>query len=77
VVERRSWSPGIVAGIVLGASLGALAAIVLLRRWRRGTELRLTDIPWRDVMTLVGPIVMLARRLVELSRREWIERDVP
>ncbi len=76
-MERRSWSPGIVLGIVLGASLGALAAIALLRRRRRGTELRLTDIPWRDVMTLVGPIVMLVRRLVELSRREWIERDVP
>jgi hypothetical protein len=63
-------------GIVLGASLGALAAIALLRRWRRGSELRLTDIPWRDVITLVGPVVMLVRRLVELSRRELVERDV-
>jgi hypothetical protein len=63
-------------GIVLGASLGALAAVALLRRWRRGSELRLTDIPWRDVITLVGPVVMLVRRLVELSRRELVERDV-
>jgi hypothetical protein len=63
-------------GIVVGASLGALAAIALLRRWRRGSELRLTDIPWRDVITLVGPVVMLVRRLVELSRRELVERDV-
>ncbi len=74
---RRSWSPGIVVGIVLGGSLGALAAIALLRRWRRGSELRVTDIPWRDVITLVGPVVVLTRRLVELSRREWAERDVP
>jgi hypothetical protein len=76
-MERRSWRPGIVVGVVLGASLGALVAIALLRRWRRGTELRLTDIPWREVMTLVGPVVVLARRLVELSRRELVERDVP
>jgi hypothetical protein len=77
VVERRTWSPGIVLGIMLGASLGALAAVALLRRRRRGSELRWTDIPWRDVITLVGPIVMLVRRLVELSRRELVERDVP
>jgi len=74
-VERRSWSPGILVGIVLGASLGALAVVALLRRWRRGTELRLTDIPWRDVISLVGPIVVLVRRLVELSRKELVDRD--
>ena len=75
-MERRSWSPGILVGIILGASLGAMVAIALLRRWRRGTELRLTDVPWRDVITLVGPIIVLVRRLVELRRKELVERDV-
>jgi uncharacterized membrane protein YeaQ/YmgE (transglycosylase-associated protein family) len=74
-VERRSWSPGILVGMVLGASLGALVVVALLRRWRRGTELRLTDIPWRDVISVVGPIVVLVRRLVELSRKELVDRD--
>ncbi|HUW97201.1 MAG TPA: hypothetical protein VMW58_15580 [Anaerolineae bacterium] len=75
-MERRSWSPGMLVGIVLGASLGALAVVALLRRWRRRTELRRTDIPWQDVISLVGPIVVLVRRLVELSRKELVERDV-
>jgi len=71
-VNTRSWSPAILLGIVLGASLGAVAALVLLRRSRRGTELGLRDIPWREVMTLMGPIVALSRRLIEMSRRELV-----
>ncbi len=71
-MNTRSWSPAILLGIVLGASLGAVAALVLLRRSRRGTELGLRDIPWREVMTLMGPIVALSRRLIEMSRRELV-----
>jgi hypothetical protein len=71
-VKTRSWNPAIVLGIVLGASLGAVAALVLLRRSRRGAELGLRDIPWREIMTLMGPIVALSRRLIEMSRRELV-----
>jgi hypothetical protein len=75
-MERKGWNPAIMLGIVVGASLGALAAISLLRRWRRGDGLSIRDIPWRDVITLVGPLITLTRRLVEMSRRELVERDV-
>jgi hypothetical protein len=75
-VKTRSWNPVIILGIVLGASLGAVAALVLLRRSRRGAELGLRDIPWREMMTLMGPIVALSRRLIEMSRRELAERDL-
>jgi predicted membrane metal-binding protein len=75
-VKTRSWNPVIILGIVLGASLGAVAALVLLRRSRRGAELGLRDIPWREMMTLLGPIVALSRRLIEMSRRELAERDL-
>jgi hypothetical protein len=61
-----------VAGAALGASLGALIAIVLFRRWMRRPDLGATGIPWRDVMTLVGPIVVLIRRLMEMSRSELV-----
>jgi len=71
-VKTRSWNPAILLGIVLGASLGAVAALVLLRRSRRGSELGLRDIPWRELMTLMGPIVALSRRLIEMSRRELV-----
>lgn len=75
-MKTRSWNPVILLGIVLGASLGAVAALVLLRRSRRGAQLGLRDIPWRDIVTLVGPILALSRRLVEMSRRELVERDM-
>lgn len=71
-MERRSLSPATVAGAALGASLGALIAIVLFRRWRRRANLGATGIPWRDVMTLLGPIVVLIRRLMEISRSELV-----
>jgi len=75
-VERRGWNPAILVGITLGASLGAIAAVLLLRRWRRGTDVHLTDIRWCDVMALVGPVVALTRRLIQMSRRELVERDM-
>jgi hypothetical protein len=60
------------AGAALGASLGALVGIVLFRRWRRRADLGVTGIPWGDVMTLVGPIVVLIRRLMQMSRTELV-----
>jgi hypothetical protein len=74
-VNTRTLNPAVLLGMTLGASLGAVAAIILLRRWRRGTELGLRDIPWREALTLLGPIVALTRRLIEMSRRELVERD--
>jgi hypothetical protein len=75
-MERRGWNPAILVGIVLGASLGAIAAVALLRQWKRGSGLSARGIPWRDIITLIGPIIALTRRLVEMSRRELVERDV-
>jgi hypothetical protein len=75
-MERRGWHPAIMVGIVLGASLGAIAAVALLRGWRRGSRLSAMDIPWRDVITLIGPIIALTRRLVKMSRKELVERDL-
>ena len=71
-MESRSLSPATAAGAALGASLGALIAIVLFRRWRRRANLGATGIPWRDVMTLLGPIVVLIRRLMEMNRSELV-----
>jgi hypothetical protein len=73
-VERKSWSPVIIAGVMLGAGLGALLALILIRR-RREDGAGVGEIPWRDLLTLIGPIVVLARRLVEISRRQMIELE--
>ena len=75
-MERRSWNPAILAGVTMGAFLGAIAAVLLLRRWRRGTDVYLTDIRWSDVIALVGPIVAVSRWLIQMSRRELVERDM-
>ena len=60
----------------MGAFLGAIAAVLLLRRWRWGTDVYLTDIRWSDVIALVGPIVAVSRWLIQMSRRELVERDM-
>lgn len=74
-MERRSWSPLIVGGMVLGAALGAIVALVMIRRRRSEGSMGLGAIPWRDLLTLLGPVVMLARRLTEISRRQMIELE--
>ena len=75
-MKTRTWNPAVLLGIALGASRGAVAALILLRRLSRGTGPGLRDIRWRDVITLVGPIVALTRRLIEMSRRELVESDM-
>ena len=75
-MERRTWNPAILMGIALGGLLGAITAVLLVRRWRRGTDVYLTDIRWSDVIALVGPVLAVTRRLVEISRRELTERDM-
>ena len=59
--------------VVLGAALGAVLALVLVKRWRGGREVGFGQVPWRDLVTLVGPIVALTRKLIEITRRELIE----
>jgi len=74
-VERRSWSPVIIVGVILGAGLGAVLALILIRRRVREERAGLAEIPWRDLLALIGPLVVLARRLIEISRRQMIELE--
>jgi len=68
-VTRRTWNPPILLGVVVGACLGGIIAVILLRRSRQSTPLGLRDMPWRDLILLSGPIIALVRRLIEMSRR--------
>lgn len=61
--------------VVLGAAVGAALALVLVKRWRRGREVGFGEIPWRELITLLGPIVVLTRKLIEITRRELSEPD--
>lgn len=69
-MSRKTWNPVILLGIVLGASLGGIIALILIRRSKESTPLGLRDIPWRDLILLSGPIIALVRRLMQMSRRE-------
>lgn len=59
--------------VVLGATMGAVLALVLVSRWRRGRQSGFGEIPWRELITLIGPIVALTRRLIEMTRKELTE----
>ena len=74
-MERRGWNPAILAGVTLGAFLGLIAAVLLLRSRRRETDVYLTDIR-SDVIAVIGPVVAVTRWLIEMSRRELVERDM-
>jgi hypothetical protein len=76
-MTRRTWNPAILLGIVLGASLGAIVAVMLLRRSRRGDQLGLRDLPWRDLILLSGSLMALVRRLIQMSRRELSAPNTP
>lgn len=69
-MSRKTWNPVILLGTVLGASLGGIIALILIRRSRQNTPLGLRDIPWRDLILLSGPIIALVRGLIQMSRRE-------
>jgi len=76
-VKTRSWNLVILMGILLGASLAGIVALVLLRRrFKEEPALGLREVPWRDVMKLIGPIFALARQLLEMSRRQVSELDI-
>jgi len=69
-VKTRDWNPAILLGIVLGASLGGIIAVILIRRSEDRPSVGLKEIPWRDVVTLSAPTITLTRRLLQMSRRE-------
>lgn len=75
-MKTKGWNPVILMGIVLGASVGGIAAIILLRRSRQRATLGARDIPWRDLIKLSAPILALARRLIELTRGQPPEFDI-
>jgi hypothetical protein len=56
-------------GIVLGALLGGIVALVFLRRSKEGGRLGLEDVSWRDLIGLIGPILALGRHFSKMSRR--------
>ncbi len=69
-MKTRDWNPAILLGIVLGASLGGIIAVILIRRSEDRPSVGLREMPWRDVVTLSGPTITLTRRLLQMSRRE-------
>lgn len=75
-MKTKSLNPVALIGVALGATIGAVLAVVLVRRWRRGGELGFWEIPWRDLVALIGPIIALARRLIQMTRRELIELEM-
>lgn len=74
-MKRRSLNPAVVMGIVLGASLGGIIAVMLMRRSKRARGVGLREIPWKDIVVLSGPVIALSRRLLEMSRREVAQID--
>ena len=75
-MKTKGWNPAVLMGIMLGASVGGIAAVILLRRSRQKARVGLRDIPWTDLVKLSAPILALARRLIELTRRELPELDI-
>lgn len=69
-MKMRDWNPTILLGIMLGASLGAIIALIVIRRSEDRSSVGIREIPWRDVMLLSGPTIALTRRLLQMSRRE-------
>lgn len=75
-MKRRGWNPTIVVGMVLGACLGGIVALILVRRYRQRAGFGLREVPWRELMQVSGPFLALGRWLLEISRREISELDM-
>lgn len=77
-MKTKSWNLAILIAILLGASLGGIVALVLVRRRsKEGAGLSFRELPWRDLMKLIGPMSALVRQLLEMSRREISKADMP
>ena len=76
-MKTKSWNLPILLGILLGASLGAIVAFIIVRR-RSQEEAGpgFGEVRWTDLMRLIGPILALGRQLLEISRREVSKRDI-
>jgi hypothetical protein len=75
-VKTKSWNLAILMGIVLGASLGGIVALIVFRRRsKEGPGLAFKEIPWSDLIRLMGPIFALGRQLLQMGRREISKPD--
>ncbi len=76
-MKTKGWNPVVLAGILLGASLGGILALIIVRqRSKDGPGLGFREVPWRDLIKLFGPIFALGRQLLEMSRREVSRPDL-
>ena len=69
-MTSRDRNLTILTGLLIGASLGAVVALILVRRFREGADLSLGEVSWRDLTKLIGPAFALGRQLLEMSRRQ-------
>ena len=50
-MKTKSWNLAILVGIVLGASLGGIVALIVFRRRaKEGPGLAFKEIPWSDLI---------------------------
>ncbi len=76
-MKTKGWNPAVLAGILLGASLGGIVALIVVRqRSKDGPGFAFKEVPWRDLMKLIGPAFALGRQLVQMSRREVSRSDL-
>lgn len=75
-MRPRDRNLTILTGVLLGALLGTAVALILVRRSKEGARLSLSEVSWRDLLRLIGPIFALGRQLLEMSRREISKPDM-
>lgn len=74
-MKLKSSSLAVLMGMLLGASVGGTIAVVILRRSKGERRVGLTEVPWKELIRLIGPIVYLGRQLLRLSSRVESEPD--
>jgi len=75
-VNPRDRNLGILLGVLLGALLGGAIALLLVRRFKEGATLSLSEVSWTDLLKLLGPVLALGRQLLEMGRREISKSDM-
>lgn len=74
-MKPRSSTLAMLMGVLLGASVGGIIALVFFRRFKGERRISLMEVPWRELIRLIGPIVFLGRQLLELSKGTESEPD--